>query len=50
MEKVNTMASIVLDAVFDLHKALGPGLLESAYQNCLYADLIEAGLKGLEIV
>ena len=45
MEKVNAMASIVLDAAFDLHKALGPGLLENAYKNCLYADLIEAGLK-----
>ena len=28
-----------------MHKALGPGLLESAYQECLYYELINSGLK-----
>ena len=28
-----------------MHKALGPGLLESAYQECLFYELINEGLK-----
>ena len=45
MDKVEVVAKKVLNATFDLHKTLGPGLLESAYQSCLYADLLEKGLK-----
>lgn len=44
MDEVEEVARKVLNAAFDLHKALGPGLLESAYQSCLYADLLEMGL------
>jgi GxxExxY protein len=35
----------VLDCSFQIHSALGPGLLESAYQECLYYELVKAGLK-----
>lgn len=35
----------VLDCSFHIHSALGPGLLESAYQECLYYELVKAGLK-----
>ncbi len=28
----------------DVHRALGPGLLESVYESCLEFDLIERGL------
>jgi GxxExxY protein len=35
----------VLDCSFIVHSALGPGLLESAYTECLYFELIEAGLR-----
>lgn len=28
-----------------MHTALGPGLLESAYEECLYYELVKAGLK-----
>jgi len=35
----------VLDCSFTVHTALGPGLLESAYEECLYYELIQAGLK-----
>jgi GxxExxY protein len=35
----------VLDCSFDIHSALGPGLLESAYNECLYYDLVQCGLK-----
>ena len=35
----------VLDCAFLVHSALGPGLLESAYQECLFFELTELGLK-----
>lgn len=35
----------VLDCSFQVHSALGPGLLESAYEECLFYELINAGLK-----
>ena len=35
----------ILDCSFKVHSALGPGLLESAYSECLYYDLINLGLK-----
>jgi GxxExxY protein len=34
----------VLDCSFKVHTALGPGLLESAYLECLYFELIQSGL------
>jgi GxxExxY protein len=34
----------VLDCSFRIHTALGPGLLESAYVECLNYDLIQSGL------
>ncbi len=35
----------ILDCSFRVHTALGPGLLESSYEECLYYELIQAGLK-----
>lgn len=35
----------VLDCSFQVHTALGPGLLESAYEECLYYELLHSGLK-----
>lgn len=35
----------ILDCSFKVHSALGPGLLESAYCECLYFDLVNTGLK-----
>jgi len=34
----------VLDCAFIVHTALGPGLLESAYEECLYYELLQSGL------
>ena len=39
------IAKKVVQAVFDVHMALGPGLLESIYEECLSRDLVDAGLK-----
>ena len=41
----NDIAKIVFTLGMKVHKALGPGLLESAYQECLYYELRKAGLK-----
>ncbi|MCW3805820.1 GxxExxY protein [Plebeiibacterium marinum] len=41
----NEISRIVVDTAFNLHKQLGPGLLESAYESALAFDLIEKGLK-----
>ena len=35
----------VLDCSFQIHTALGPGLLESAYEEWLYYELKQSGLK-----
>ncbi len=35
----------ILDCSFKVHTALGPGLLESAYEECLYYELRQFGLK-----
>ena len=35
---------IILGCALEVHKSLGPGLLESAYKECLYYKLGKAGL------
>ncbi len=35
----------IIGAAIKVHRALGPGLLESAYQACLHHELIKQGLK-----
>ncbi len=35
----------ILDCSFAVHTALGPGLLENAYEECLFYELRQAGLK-----
>lgn len=41
----NHISKIVFDAALTVHKALGPGLLESAYEECLYYELRKSGLN-----
>ena len=38
------LAREVVDAAYAVHKALGPGLLESAYQACLEIELKHRGI------
>ncbi len=35
----------ILDSSFQVHTVLGPGLLESAYEECLFYELKQIGLK-----
>jgi len=41
----NELSKIIIGYAIEVHKQLGPGLLESAYQECLYYELINAGLE-----
>lgn len=41
----NELAKIAFDAGMKVHKALGPGLLESTYEECLFFELNKAGIK-----
>lgn len=40
----NEIAAVVVDAAVRIHRALGPGLLESVYQSVLAIELRKAGL------
>ena len=44
-EKLNEIGGIILDAAITVHRELGPGLLESAYQLALKRELELRGLK-----
>ena len=41
---LNDLATKTIGCAMTVYKALGPGLLESAYQECLYYELSKAGL------
>ena len=43
MERENKLATEVIGAAIKVHKELGPGLLESAYKECLYFELFKSG-------
>ena len=41
----NEISKIIFDCALNIHKNLGPGLLESAYEECLFYELNKHGLK-----
>lgn len=43
--KDNDLTGKIIQAAMKIHTALGPGLLESAYEACLEYELIKMGLK-----
>jgi GxxExxY protein len=46
----NEISGQIVDAAMKVHTALGPGLLESAYEVCLLYELHQRGLKALRQV
>lgn len=44
MRDLNESSGTIVDAAIRVHSALGPGLLESAYETCLAYELRERGL------
>ena len=51
----NELSKIVFESGLKIHRAFGPGLLESAYEECLFYELVKANVfvekqKGLPLV
>jgi GxxExxY protein len=44
LNDINNLTSQIIGAAIEVHKALGPGLLESAYEECLCCEL---GLRNI---
>ena len=44
-EEYNRITKAIIGAAVAVHKELGPGLLESAYEACLAYELAQRGLK-----
>ncbi len=54
-KETNNLSYKILGCAYNVHKALGPGLLESAYEACLCYELNNAGIhyerqKALPVV
>lgn len=43
---MNKISEQILRSAFKVHTALGPGLLEKAYEECLCYELKQAGLRA----
>ena len=44
----NELSNIIIGCAIEVHKQLGPGLLESAYQECLFYELTHQGLNVIK--
>jgi GxxExxY protein len=54
-DKLNDLTDRIIGAAVRVHRELGPGLLESAYEACITFELVDQGLslerqKGLPLV
>ncbi len=45
-EIYNEITSRIISACIEVHRELGPGLLESVYEVCLLEELLQRGLKA----
>lgn len=41
----NELSKIIVNACYEVHRSLGPGLLESVYEHCLCHELRAVGLE-----
>lgn len=48
MDKLNEITEAIIGAAIEVHRTLGPGLLESAYVACLVYELMQRGFKALQ--
>jgi GxxExxY protein len=44
-EEINKLSGLILDSAIDVHRNLGPGLLESVYEVCLCKELDSRGIR-----
>ena len=45
VEQLNKISEKIIDAAIEVHKYLGPGLLEAVYEVCLIEEMEQRGLK-----
>ena len=45
LEQLNKLSETIIGAAIEVHKFLGPGLLETVYEICLVEELERRGLK-----
>ena len=45
LEQLNKLSETIIGAAIEVHKYLGPGLLETVYEICLVEELEQRGLK-----
>jgi GxxExxY protein len=50
MEELNKITEAIIGAAIEVHRNLGPGLLESAYRECLRYELLEKGYEAFQEV
>ena len=43
--KCDDLSNIIIGCAIEVHKNLGPGLIESAYETCLCYELLKAGVN-----
>ena len=41
----NEISERIIGCAIEVHKILGPGLLESAYEECLFYEIFQTGLR-----
>ncbi len=46
--QINKITETIIGAAINVHKALGPGLLESAYEACLAFEIADHGLDVIQ--
>lgn len=46
LEDYNRLATIIISACIEVHKNMGPGLLEKVYQHCLMKEFELRGIKA----
>ncbi len=51
----NELAKIIVNVAFQIHSKLGPGLLESVYEEIMFHELVKSGLnverqKGISVL
>ena len=45
VKELNRLTAFVIGAAIEVHRQLGPGLLESVYEACLYSELKSLGVQ-----
>jgi len=44
-ETLNSLTELIIGAALDVHRELGPGLLEQSYEACMTFELLNRGLS-----